>query len=318
MKTSSIAKSVASIFFILSFLGAVLIFPARASQTEAGAMAKEIFARLYRNVTSPDIQDFTARFYVKVNSDPADVITNSESDLVSLSRGTLFFKKPYLLRVESNLLYPAGLENADFVLIRDGKFVYAYKNGLDLPIGQDIDNPSHPSNYLPFGLQLPIAPQDLIVTLLGETNSLGVKTYVLGLIDSTDADHDITKVWVDANHYFVRKTEWSELKTQDTDEQITADGGSIPMTKDVIVKVTTLYEDPLQLPNGYWIPMRMERYENWPFADGRRRKADGLGSLAQVVVYSAVSVNSNLSDTLFHAPMPTMPNPYSKFMGENQ
>jgi outer membrane lipoprotein-sorting protein len=292
-------KKINTLMFF-SFLVAGLIFPAFASVSRAEQLASQILSHLYGAFSAPTVQDFSADFYSKVNPSPQFVVTNHEDDLNPFSKGRVFFKKPYFLRVESTLLGP-GLAGEEFVLIRTGKFIFAYKNGIDIPIAESLDDPTQPSQLLPFGLQLPIPTRYLQTTLIGETDSFGEKNYILGLLDRTDPDHDILKVWVDEKHHFVRRAEWYELRQKKSSIQIASSDGAIPVYKKIVIKVTALYEDPLQLPNGYWIPMRIERYENWS------KNLKGLGSLAQVVVYSHASVNSGLPDALFQPPKPTVP-----------
>ncbi len=222
-------------------------------------------------------------------------------------KGRLFWKSPYYLRYEFHLIEP-GVRRQQFVIIHTGQFVYTMKNGYDYPLAESVDTPYQANNrFLPFGLMLPVAPQDAVFTYLGTQNKYGDKRYIIGLMNRTDPweKQDMIKIWIDAaRHYICKVQAWSEGQKRSTD--IVTSGGNLTVERTVLYKVTLYYKNPVLLPNGYWVPMLIERYENW------FKKRKGPGSLAGMVVYSKVSVNDQLPVELFQPPQISLP--FSKYV----
>ncbi len=287
---------IVSSFFLL------LLYPAKASVINDEAKAKLIFSRIYRASFAPEIRNFTADFYVRINQSPKYILTTHPDDLTPLMKGRLFWSRPYYLRYEFHLIQP-GVRRQKFVIIHTGKFVYTMKNGYDYPLAESVDTPYVSNNrFLPFGLMLPVPPRDVVLTYLGVQDHYGDKRYIIGLMNRTDPweKEDMIKIWIDAKRHYICKVQaFSEGQKRST--EIVTSGGNLTVEKTVLYKVTLYYKNPVLLPNGYWIPMLIERYENW----FKHRK--GPGTLAGMVVYSKVSVNDQLPVELFQPPQISLP-----------
>lgn len=263
---------------------------------------EEIVQRLYATEGLPEITEMAAELMVKRNLSGKQV--RDDSSLTEFSRGKLFFKAPYKLRVESTVLLDF-LSGEQFIVIRDGRTEWLFKNGVDYPMNKTSD-PGTPSSYLPFGFPRFTMSPTKQYTLLSTERTGGTATYVLSLIDKEDPLKKVVTVWVDGEKWLPVKVESTISRNEKVSEYAVVDGEAtvVERKKRIGYKLMTVMKEFKKTADGRWFPGKIEYYE-------KKNSENEPWSLQQVVSFDRIAVNHPVPDTLF-APQLPIPSVFSR------
>ena len=221
-----------------------------------------IMENLYMANTLGKINDMTAEMEIYCPPYAKDK-EHSNNTFEPFSDVKLFFMAPNKLRNEITLFDSQANSNLFIITIYDGE-----KNWPPYPVWP----PSRYSKehchslYLPFNIETLPRDQYRKYSLTGEKSIGGRDAYVITITNEKEPAAKFLTLWIDKELFIPLKEEYVEDNGAD------------------IIK-TVLYKEPKQMPDGRWLPFRMERYDN--------------GKMICYILYKSAVVNQGLSEDLF-------------------
>ncbi len=176
----------------------------------------------------------------------------------------VFFHSPNKFRTEKTMIDPDTETNFSLYSIRDGRVETVYIGNQMISKKEDDH---HHSLFLPFGID--IQPQDQYrnYTLVSAEQFSDRDVYVINITNEQDPEAKISTIFIDRERFIPLKEEYRVTEGE----------------KETVK--TTLYKNPWQLPDGRWMPLRIEKYEN--------------GKMTCYVVLKEISINDGLDEDLF-------------------
>lgn len=234
-------------------------------------LPEKIIDNLYMAGSLGRINDMTVEMELYGPPYSKDKDTSKET-FEPLGSIKLFFLAPNKLRTEKTI-YCQGNSDIFIITIHDGKNIYNPYPGWPFPKNNN-DNHHH-SVHLPFNTDTQPQDQYRKYSLMGEEKLYGRDAYVITIDNEKEPVVKSLTVWIDKELFIPLKEEY-----------ITKD------EKGTETKKTTLYKEPKQMPDGRWIPFRIERYYN--------------DIMTCYILYKSVVINQGLSDELFNTGEPSL------------
>ena len=251
----------------LTFLIVILsISTVRCQQVDPEA----IIDNLYMSSTLGKIRDMIVdlEVYAAIQDNP-----DAEEVIELILSARAFFYTPNKVRAEITMPVPGSQSDIYYITIRDGKHAWKYTPYDPWPIEKIADDHHH-SYLLPFNVDSQPQDEFRTYTFIKEEKIKDRDTYVISIINEKDPEAQITTVWVDKERLVPLKQEFTlALEEGEATE-------------------THLYKEYKQLPDGRWLPFKIEKYEN--------------GKLSLYMIYKNLAINTNLPGHLFSPEMPEL------------
>ena len=250
------------LFYITIFISLLISYSqyvlAETSNITDIGLPEKIIENLYMANTLGKINDMTVEMEIYCHKD------NSNDTFKPFAGLKLFFLAPNKLRNEITLFDCQANNDIFIITIYDGE-----KNwSPDYPVwpSSRYRKKHCHSLYLPFNIETLHQDQYRKYSLTGEESIGGRDTYVITIANEKDPVAKLLTLWIDKELFIPLKEEYIEEKEGN-------------------IKKTVLYKEPKQMPDGRWLPFRIERYDN--------------DKMTSYILYKSVVVNQGLSEDLF-------------------
>lgn len=194
------------------------------------------------------------------------------------SKEKVFYKVPCKLKSDIMVTDEKDPLNGKLItIIRNGSQSLMYISMGEMPI-KSIPDPPTPSMIIPFNLQKYQESLNYQYVYLGSETIDGKKLELVSIINPNKKDpENITKVWIDHQKWIPVRVEKKFLKMSNA--------------KPLTILTRWVYSEPKKLKDGRYIPHVINVWNDY---------SDGNGMiLTKKIIYTQLSVNSGLDDSLF-------------------
>jgi len=227
-------------------------------------LPEQIINNLYMAGSLGKINDMTVDMEIYGPPYSKDTDTSKEP-FKRFANVKLSFLAPNKVRTEHTITMNGTSMDIYIIRITDGRIVR--RTEICGWTKSEIDDHHH-SSYLPFNIDTQPQDQYRKYSLLREEKLDGRDAYVITVDNEKDPHIKFLTVWID-----------KELLIPLKEEHVKQDN------KGTEIKNTILYKEPKQIPDGRWIPFRIERYED--------------DKMKAYILYKSVIINQGLSEDLF-------------------
>lgn len=241
------------LFFAFTVVFAIL---AMSANSETNSVVASSSPSLEQFATS-NISDFKASVLVDVaNEQQLKKINRDFAIIYRLKKLEIFYKDPDKLRMENKY--------ALMIINGDSRFYQIPMFGI-----KHTDHISNDLSQKHSLLDLGVLPSSSLTNIQSKfIRSVNENGCVIDIFDFNfkgDVDSNY-KIWLNTSNHLIEKKEW-----YGTDNKL---------------KATFLYESPMEIKPGLWLPTRIE-------------VLNGDGSVAAITSYENIQVNGKLSNSLF-------------------
>jgi len=252
-----------SIVFLIFFLSSINF--AFSQQVNA----EQIIQNLYMQATLGKIQDMVIDMDI---FGPGGNTGEAKNEAKKLMTARAFFSYPCKIRVEKTVIIEGAQSDVYAVVIRDGRLEWTFTPNTPFPIAKKEDTHYH-SNFFPFNTDTQPQDQYRKYTLIGQDKMDERDVYIIGINNEKDPTSRLITVWIDAERFVALKEETS-----------------VKLAEDKETKYKIMYKNIQQLPDGRWMPFKIERYEN--------------NKLLLTMTLKNIAVNVGLPANLFNPEIP--------------